>query len=74
LSIVDWRFIEDWRLVRATVLVTLVGLAAAQAAAPAQPRLKSGTELVHVDVTVTDDSGRMVTGLPREAFEVLPSR
>jgi Ca-activated chloride channel homolog len=36
----------------------------------AQPRLKSGTELVHVDVTVLDASGRIVTGLLADAFEV----
>jgi Ca-activated chloride channel homolog len=36
----------------------------------AQPRLKSGIELVHVDVTVLDASGRIVTGLPADVFEV----
>lgn len=61
---------EDWGLVRVTTLVTLLGLVAARAAAPAQPRLTSGIELVHLDATVVDATGRIVTGLPADAFEV----
>lgn len=53
---------------RAILCLAALGLVAADT--PAQPRLKSGAELVHVDVTVTDASGRVVTGLSREAFEV----
>jgi Ca-activated chloride channel homolog len=50
------------------VLTALAVLSAGDSGA--QPRLKSGIELVHVDVTVLDASGRIVTGLPRDAFEV----
>lgn len=55
---------------RTTLLVTLLVLVAVKAVAPAQPRLKSGIELVHLDATVVDATGRMVTGLPADAFEV----
>ncbi|MCL4812891.1 MAG: VWA domain-containing protein [Vicinamibacteraceae bacterium] len=41
----------------------------AQAQAPADP-LRSGVDVVTVTVTVRDANGRLVTGLPREAFTV----
>jgi Ca-activated chloride channel family protein len=56
--------------VRTTLLVMLLVLVAVKAVAPAQPRLTSGIELVHLDATVVDATGRMVTGLPADAFEV----
>jgi Ca-activated chloride channel family protein len=33
-------------------------------------RFKSGVDLISVTATVSDSNGRLVTGLPREAFEV----
>lgn len=37
----------------------------------ARPRFEGGIDLVTVNVTVTDADGHLVTGLPREAFEIL---
>lgn len=35
-----------------------------------EPTFKSGVETIHVTVTVTDQNGRLITGLTREDFEV----
>jgi Ca-activated chloride channel family protein len=55
-------------MVVAAVLVAS-GLLAAQQHVQAPP-LRSGVEVVTVTVTVRDANGRLVTGLPREAFAV----
>jgi Ca-activated chloride channel family protein len=52
-----------WTAAAALVLAT--------AGLPAQkPRLRSSIELTVVTATVRDENGKLVTGLPREAFEV----
>jgi Ca-activated chloride channel family protein len=37
---------------------------------PQRPRLRSSVELTVVTATVRDENGKLVTGLPREAFQV----
>jgi Ca-activated chloride channel family protein len=44
--------------------------AQAPPATPAAPSWRTGVDVVSVAVTVTDAQGRLVTGLPREAFSV----
>jgi Ca-activated chloride channel family protein len=63
--------------VRPCCAVVLVGLlAAVVASAAAQQPLRdtqpfqSGVEITSITATVTDKDGRLITGLPREAFEV----
>jgi Ca-activated chloride channel family protein len=51
--------------VAALVVVLAAGSLAAQ-----RPRLRSSVELTVVTATVRDENGKLVTGLPREAFEV----
>jgi Ca-activated chloride channel homolog len=50
----------------AALLAATVATAAAQ-----QPTFTGGIDLVTIGVAVTDRSGRLVTGLPAEAFEIL---
>jgi Ca-activated chloride channel family protein len=56
--------------VRRWIAPALVVLAAAGLSAGQRPRLRSSVELTVVTATVRDENGRLVTGLPREAFEV----
>jgi Ca-activated chloride channel family protein len=51
--------------VAALAVITAVGLGAEQ-----RPRLRSSVELTVATATVRDENGKLVTGLPREAFEV----
>jgi Ca-activated chloride channel family protein len=53
------------------VTVAILGcIAASQQVAPQLPIFKSAIELTTVTVTVLDRNGALVTGLPREAFDV----
>ena len=58
----------------ALAAMSLVGVVGALAmAAPQQPPIRAfrtGIDLTSVTATVTDKDGRLVTGLPREAFEI----
>ena len=63
---------SPWRLV-ALVVVSLHGQQAQQPARPADEhgfRFKSGVELINVTATVSDASGRFVSGLRKEDFVV----
>lgn len=56
-------------------LLALIGVSvcvagAAQQTAPRQPIFKSAIDLTTVTATVLDKNGALVTGLPREAFDV----
>ncbi len=53
------------RWIAAAFVVLAAGSLAAQ-----RPRLRSSVELTVVTATVRDENGKLVTGLPREAFEV----
>src|SRR5262245_32565286 len=57
---------------RAFVLAVAVvsGVAASQQVAPTLPIFKSAIDLTTVTATVLDKNGALVTGLPREAFDV----
>ncbi len=53
------------------VLVTVAALAGTALLAQDRPaRFRSGVDLISVTATVTDRDGHLVTGLPREAFEI----
>ena len=57
---------------RTTIATLLAALAVVSAGVVAQqqPMFRSGTELVDLFVTVTDDNGRLVPDLTREDFEI----
>lgn len=56
---------------RAALLVLAASLAGAALSAQDRPaRFRSGVDLISVTATVVDREGHLVTGLPREAFEV----
>lgn len=55
---------------RSTLLIALALAASAGASAQQQPVIRSGTDTVRVFVTVTDRSGRLVTNLTQDKFEV----
>src|SRR4051794_24956347 len=48
-----------------SIVASFVALAAAQA-----PRFRARTDVVTVTVTVSDNAGRIITGLTRDDFEV----
>lgn len=53
------------------VLVTVAALAGTALLAQDRPaRFRSGVDLISVTATVTDRDGHLVTGLPREVFEI----
>jgi Ca-activated chloride channel homolog len=54
----------------AFVVSSALGGAAAQRGAPRLPLFRSAIDLTTVTVTVLDRNGALVTGLPRDAFEV----
>jgi Ca-activated chloride channel family protein len=62
------------RLTLAVGLLTLAGVVSAQAPSAPLARgkdvLRSGVDMVMVAATVVDSDGRLVTGLPRDAFEI----
>lgn len=64
------------RDVRTTILLTAIAAALAGGTAHTQPpvsgtqRFRSGVELISVNATVTNADGHLVTGLPRESFEL----
>jgi Ca-activated chloride channel family protein len=51
-------------------LVTVAAMAGSAVPAQDQARFRSGVDLISVTATVLDTNGRLVTGLPREAFEI----
>ena len=55
---------------RWTVAILLLGAALTLSAQERSPRFKSGVDLISVTATVVDRDGHLVTGLPREAFEI----
>jgi Ca-activated chloride channel family protein len=57
-------------MARVLICVSLLAVIAAVPAARQQPTFRSTAENVPVFVTVTDKSGRLVTGLERDAFQV----
>ena len=58
------------RRARITMLLLSAGLGAALAAQDRPARFQSGVDLISVTATVVDREGRLVTGLPIEAFEI----
>jgi Ca-activated chloride channel family protein len=69
-------FRYDDAMRRTLPLAAMLALASAAAVAQTQPPLRdhrtfrSGIELTSIAATVTDRDGRLITDLPREAFEV----
>ena len=59
------------RTLAAIVLATCVAAAVVVAQQPQTPLFRSGTEIVDLYVTVTDQSGRLVPGLLQEDFEIV---
>jgi Ca-activated chloride channel homolog len=59
------------RSLRATLRLLIAAAACLMAGFPAAAQFSAGTELVEVYASVSDSSGRPVTGLPREAFTVM---
>lgn len=57
-------------MVRPVLVLGIAVFAAASAGAQQQPVIRSGTDTVRVFVTVTDRSGRLVTNLTQDTFEV----
>jgi Ca-activated chloride channel family protein len=61
---------------RTTLLLTTLtvalagGIARTQQPVPGNQRFRTGVEVISVNATVTDASGHLVTGLPRESFEL----
>jgi Ca-activated chloride channel family protein len=62
-----WETADNLLLGLAALGVASLGLSVAAQ----QPTFRAGTRTVPLYVTVTDDSNRLVTDLPRDAFEVL---
>jgi Ca-activated chloride channel family protein len=64
------------RNLRTTLLLIALAVALAGATARTQPpvpgnqRFRTGVEVISVNATVTDATGHLVTGLPRESFEL----
>ena len=61
-----------WRLPAPVVLVALLAGAAldAQVVKDTRQPLRSGIDMILVTATVLDSDGRLVTGLPKEAFAI----
>ena len=59
------------RTLAVIVLATCVAAAVVVAQQPQTPLFRSGTEIVDLYVTVTDQSGRLVPGLLQEDFEIV---
>jgi len=62
---------RSWRWWAFLLLVSTRGLAAAQEQQSPQITFRAGVEMVRLAVTVRDRSGRLVTDLARQDFEVL---
>src|SRR5262249_18313823 len=60
---------RPWQLAAAVVAATLQ-LTAAQAPQPAQPPFRAGVDLVSLNVTFNDGTGKYVTDLTTEDFNV----
>jgi Ca-activated chloride channel homolog len=57
-------------LITATALFSAFPVSGQQASDPGARSFRSGVDLTSINVTVRDRNGTLVTGLPREAFEV----
>lgn len=55
---------------RSAVVTMMVAAAALTSGQERAARFRSGVDLVSVTATVVDQDGQLVTGLPREAFEI----
>jgi Ca-activated chloride channel family protein len=67
---VDRRYVLVLLLAGAALAASSLFSSAQQPPAPAPPRFGAAIDLTTVTATVTDADGHLVTGLPREAFDV----